>query len=100
MSSLTVEEVTALIAKLESLTKNPPSSILSNDSLRRKLREAGKDFSIAMEAPGDTVHRIGNTVNIAHNIAMDLLQNELTSIGIASVHGAGGVGYQDLQGPF
>jgi hypothetical protein len=62
MAQITADEASALVAKLESLTNNPPSEILKNDSLRRKLREASKNLSIAMEKPGDTVHRIANYV--------------------------------------
>lgn len=60
---MTIDEATALISRLEYLTKNPPEHVLADSSVRRKLREAAKNFSIALEMPGDTVHRIGNTVS-------------------------------------
>lgn len=56
-----VEEVKALIAKLEQFTNAPPQDI--DDSTRIKLREASKNLSIAVEMHGDTVHRIGNSVS-------------------------------------
>lgn len=61
MAQMTAQEAAALIARLESLASNPPREILLDDSLRRKLRESAKNFSIAMEMPGDTIHRLGNT---------------------------------------
>jgi hypothetical protein len=51
-----------LLQQLEILTKNPPRDVLADDALRRKLRDAARNLSIAMETPGDTVHRIGSLV--------------------------------------
>lgn len=62
MSQLSVEDAETLLSKLESLTNDPPSELLKNDALRRKLREAAKNASIALEIPGDTMHRITNAV--------------------------------------
>jgi hypothetical protein len=64
MTQMTVDEAKALIAKLEYFTENPPQDVLAVDSIRRSLREAAKNFGIALEMPGDTVHRIGNTVSL------------------------------------
>ncbi len=52
----------ALVQQLEILTKNPPHDVLADDAVRRKLRDAARNLSIAMETPGDTVHRIGSLV--------------------------------------
>ncbi|MCJ1355674.1 MAG: hypothetical protein MMC33_005666 [Icmadophila ericetorum] len=47
-----------LLQQLEELTENPPSHVMNNDKLRIKLRDAARNFSIAMETEGDTIHRI------------------------------------------
>ena len=63
MTQMTIEEATALISKLERLADSPPSDVIADSAMRRKLREAAKNLSIALEMPGDTVHRIGNAVS-------------------------------------
>jgi hypothetical protein len=65
MTQMSAQEATALIEKLEHLTENPSQDVLADSSIRRRLREAAKNFSIALEMPGDTVHRIGNTVGFS-----------------------------------
>ncbi|KAI1759503.1 putative sterigmatocystin 8-O-methyltransferase precursor [Hypoxylon sp. FL1150] len=56
------DEAQALVEKIEAIIKEPQAILdLQDDALRRKLREAGRKLSLAMEAPGDTVHRISNT---------------------------------------
>ncbi|KAI1372862.1 putative sterigmatocystin 8-O-methyltransferase precursor [Hypoxylon crocopeplum] len=57
-----VEEADALAAKIEAIIDNPQfSEEICDDTVRRRLREAGKKLSLSMEAPGDTIHRISNT---------------------------------------
>ena len=61
-----------LLQQLEELTENPPSHVMNNDKLRIKLRDAARNFSIAMETEGDTIHRIKSLVyypRIPHGIA-------------------------------
>lgn len=56
-------EAQSLIEKIEAVIKQPQAILdLQDDAIRRKLREAGRKLSLAMEAPGDTVHRVSNTV--------------------------------------
>ncbi|KAI1140004.1 putative sterigmatocystin 8-O-methyltransferase precursor [Hypoxylon sp. FL0543] len=55
-------EAQAFLEKIQGIIAQPEQIFeLHDDSLRRKLREAGWMLSLAMEAPGDTVHRISNT---------------------------------------
>jgi hypothetical protein len=49
----------SLLQQLETWAKNPPRDILTDEAVRPKLRDAARNLSIAMENPGDTVHRIG-----------------------------------------
>jgi hypothetical protein len=49
----------SLLQQLEAWAKNPPRDILADEAVRPKLRDAARNLSIAMENPGDTVHRIG-----------------------------------------
>ena len=51
-----------LLEWLEVWTNKAPSDIQLDDSIRRRLRDASRNFSIAMETPGDTVHRISSLV--------------------------------------
>jgi hypothetical protein len=50
-----------LANKLESLAANC-ETVLQDDATRRRLRDAARNLSIALEMPGDTVHRVMNTV--------------------------------------
>lgn len=62
--SLSTEEALALAERIENALNCPdPASNLGDDNIRRRLREAGRKLSLAMEAPGDTIHRINNTVS-------------------------------------
>lgn len=51
-----------LLEWLEAWTKEVPGGVTSDDSMRRRLRDASRNFSIAMETPGDTIHRISSLV--------------------------------------
>ncbi|MCJ1245385.1 hypothetical protein MMC30_002589 [Trapelia coarctata] len=73
MASPSTLDVSALLRQVETITKNPPSTLLADESARRKLRDAARNLSIAMEAPGDTIHRIGTL----------RLQSAMARIGIA-----------------
>ncbi|KAF2265443.1 S-adenosyl-L-methionine-dependent methyltransferase [Lojkania enalia] len=53
-----MEGVGALVQKIEKLAEDLPASVLENDNLRRRLREASKNLSIAAQTPSDTVHLI------------------------------------------
>ena len=52
-------DILALLARLESLTKNPPAHVLSDDPIRIKLCDAARNLSVALELKEDTVLRIG-----------------------------------------
>ncbi|KAI2613378.1 putative sterigmatocystin 8-O-methyltransferase precursor [Hypoxylon sp. NC1633] len=57
-----VDDVQALLEKIEGVIDNPQvACTVQDDSIRRRLREAGRKLSLLMEAPGDTIHRISNT---------------------------------------
>lgn len=62
MANIDVDEAMSLAAKIEAITSNPEGfHCLQNDSLRRRLREAGRKLSHAMEIPVDTVRRLQST---------------------------------------
>lgn len=63
----------ALLEHLET-TLNDPQAIdeLRSDALRFKLREISMKLSLSLEAVGDTVHRICNTVS-----CLETLRNSL-----------------------
>ena len=67
---MTVEEAMTLANKLESLAERPHPGVTADSSVRMRLREAAKNFSIALEMPGDTVHRIGNAVSSSEEFAI------------------------------
>ena len=53
----------ALATTIESILENPDTlAWFQNSETRRRLREAGRKLSVAMEAPGDSIHRVINTV--------------------------------------
>ena len=59
-----VNEARSLADNIESLIETPQAITgLADDSLRRRLREAGRNLSLAMEAPADTIHRIAWAVS-------------------------------------
>ena len=59
-----VNEARSLADNIESLIGTPQAITgLVDDSLRRRLREAGRNLSLAMEAPADTIHRIAWAVS-------------------------------------
>lgn len=66
MSLIQIQELAALVEKLEALTNDPPVELLGNDSLRRRLRDTARNLSIAVETPGDSMHRIGNSVGFSY----------------------------------
>lgn len=62
--SLNPDEALALAERIEQIVNRTDLTVnLYDDNLRRRLREAGRQLSLAMEAPGDTIHRINNTVS-------------------------------------
>lgn len=64
MAQISTEEALSLAAKIEAITSNPESIHgLQNDSLRQRLREAGRKLSHAMEIPVDTARRLQSTVS-------------------------------------
>ncbi|CCC11438.1 hypothetical protein SMACR_02095 [Sordaria macrospora] len=53
------DEIIALTERIEALIDDSQTVIgLNNDPLRRRLREAGRRLSAALETPGDTAHRV------------------------------------------
>ncbi|KAI1080242.1 putative sterigmatocystin 8-O-methyltransferase precursor [Whalleya microplaca] len=57
-----VEQAKILAESIESVINNPHiHSHLQDESVRRRLREAGRKLSHLMEAPQDTIHRIIKT---------------------------------------
>jgi len=57
------EDIAALAEKIEAIVDSPQFvTDLQDDALRRRLREAGRKLSLAMEVVGDTTHRICKTV--------------------------------------
>jgi len=56
------EDIAALAEKIEAIVDSPQFvTDLQDDALRRRLREAGRKLSLAMEVVGDTTHRICKT---------------------------------------
>lgn len=53
------DEIMALTERIEALVKDPQTvTELNDDPLRRRLREAGRRLSVALETSGDTAHRV------------------------------------------
>ncbi|KAF7862854.1 uncharacterized protein EAF02_010403 [Botrytis sinoallii] len=48
----------SLLSALETLTSNPPASLLENHVLKTKLRLAARDLSLALETPADALARV------------------------------------------
>lgn len=64
MAQSSMEEALSLVAKIEAITSNPESIHgLQDDSLRQRLRDAGRKLSHAMEIPVDTARRLQSTVS-------------------------------------
>jgi len=62
--SFTLGEAIALVESIERVISYPKGvTDLQDDSLRRRLREAGRKLSLSMEVPGDTIHRIPYAVS-------------------------------------
>lgn len=62
--ALDIESIQSFTDKLEMLVANPNLIWqLEDDTLRRRLREASRKLSRAMENTGDTTHRLNNTVS-------------------------------------
>ncbi|KAF2999571.1 hypothetical protein E8E14_003746 [Neopestalotiopsis sp. 37M] len=73
MASTKEHDLLALTEQIEAIAADAQrGNHPQNESIRRRLGEAGLKLSLAMEAPHDTVHRIGNTP----------LQSALASVGI------------------
>ncbi|KAL8652656.1 MAG: hypothetical protein Q9210_002550 [Variospora velana] len=51
---------------------------VQDDSVRRRLREAGRKLSLAMEAPQDTIHRIAWALGLAR-VGVDVRLFEILS---------------------
>ncbi|KAF3761234.1 S-adenosyl-L-methionine-dependent methyltransferase [Cryphonectria parasitica EP155] len=57
-----LQDAASFAEKLDALVANPDLVLqLEDDVLRRRLREAGRKLSRAMESAGDTTHRLNNT---------------------------------------
>jgi hypothetical protein len=64
MASTKEHDLLALTEQIEAIAADAQrGNHPQNESIRRRLGEAGLKLSLAMEAPHDTVHRIGNTVS-------------------------------------
>ena len=55
---MTTQEAEAFVQKLESLAEAPPSALLEDESLRRRLREASRNLGLSVQWPSDSVHLI------------------------------------------
>lgn len=64
MASYDTLNVSALLEQIEAVAKNPPSDVVGDDSTRRKLRDAARNLSVALETPADSVHRIAHLVQL------------------------------------
>lgn len=59
------DEAVSLAIRIEALIDSRKAIIgLQDDSLRRRLRDAGRNLSLSMEAPTDTIHRIAWAVSL------------------------------------
>lgn len=64
MASISTDDAINLTEKLQTLLQDSEKVSASlDDDTRRKLSEASRSLSIALEAPGDTVHRIVHSVS-------------------------------------
>jgi hypothetical protein len=64
MAHFNMEDVLSVAAKMEAITSKPEIiHELQDDSLRLRLREAGRKLSHAMEIPVDTARRLQSTVS-------------------------------------
>jgi len=64
MVASVVDDIANLAEQIEQIIERPDTITgLHDDGLRRRLREAGRKLGVAMEIPGDTIHRIINTVS-------------------------------------
>ena len=64
MASISTDDAINLTEKLQTLLQDSEKVSASlDDDTRRKLSEASRALSIALEAPGDTVHRIVHSVS-------------------------------------
>lgn len=59
---MTLPDPKALLEQLEALAKQPSLEGFAEEGIRQRLREATRQISVALETPGDVVHRIANTV--------------------------------------
>ena len=55
-----------LADRMEALVESPAFGI-QDESIRRRLREAGRKLSTILETPGGTIHRISYTVRDPNN---------------------------------
>lgn len=59
-----VQAAMDLAERLEAIIAHPEKILdLKDNAIRRRLREAGRKLSHAMEDSGDTTHRIANAVS-------------------------------------
>ncbi|KAL8784363.1 MAG: hypothetical protein Q9213_004015 [Squamulea squamosa] len=74
-----LNEAISLADNIESLIGSSQTIIsLQDDSLRRRLRDAGRKLSLAMEAPTDTIHRIAYALGLAR-VGVDVRLFEILS---------------------
>ena len=64
MASRDTVDVPALLNQIGALAKNPPKDVMGDDLVRRKLRDASYNLSIALESPADSVNRITYLVQL------------------------------------
>ena len=63
--ALTLDDATALAARIESIISNPQIVTESHsEAIRCRLRDAGRKLSLALEKPNDTIHRIAYSVGL------------------------------------
>lgn len=66
-----VAEAKAEYARIQELLKRSFEEIFEDDASRRILRDAARNLSHAAETPGDSMHRIGNSVRNTSSPPLD-----------------------------
>ncbi len=61
--SLSTDQALALAEQIENVINGTKPTAKLDDNIHRRLHEAGRKLSLIMEAAGDTMHRINNTVS-------------------------------------
>ena len=62
-----MEAARELLQQVRDMAENPPAESFKDDALRRDLRDASRDMSLALEADGDAIHRLGSTVSFSES---------------------------------